>query len=343
MNKQLTSTELEQSFELTDEIKRLANLYQTPLNPTNFKIWYHYLIADNSHLTQEVDSIINSEKMFDYYKFCQASLLLDEPISKLENKANQSCLRLQDGLGDIIKLLKSHLQSNEGFVDILDENVNSITEKTSPDQILNVLKNLVVESAKMQRNSQILEKKLGNYKERLEETKTALKKSLENEMKDALTLLPNRRFFDYTLEKEIVNAIANNSPMCLAIMDIDNFKLLNDNYGHLIGDDVLKYIGSLLLNSVKGQDTPARYGGEEFGIILPNTEVQEAVKLLENIREKIASSNLMLTVRKQTIGTITASFGVAQLDEKDSREELIHKADVKMYTAKETGKNRIVY
>ena len=127
-----------------------------------------------------------------------------------------------------------------------------------------------------------------------------------------MTSLNNRRCFDINLAKEIADAHALSSQMCLVMGDIDNFKAINDTFGHQIGDEILKMFAKLLTQNVKGRDTVARFGGEEFAIILPETALADAARLTENIRAQLEEKELALN-SGEPIGKITASFGVAQL------------------------------
>ena len=123
---------------------------------------------------------------------------------------------------------------------------------------------------------------------------------------------------------------------------LDRFKAINDTFGHQIGDEILKMFAKLLSSNVKGRDTVARFGGEEFAIILPETELDDADRLTENIRSQLESKELAVNTSGQPIGKITASFGIAQLDERDDADTLVKRADARLYEAKCAGRNRVV-
>jgi diguanylate cyclase len=123
--------------------------------------------------------------------------------------------------------------------------------------------------------------------------------------------------------------------------DIDNFKVINDSFGHSVGDEVLKMFASLLADNVRETDTVTRFGGEEFGIILPQTAQESAIGLAERMRRQCESKQLIVRNANQTIGKVTASFGVAQHREGDGPEMLVQRADAKLYEAKCAGRNRV--
>ncbi len=158
---------------------------------------------------------------------------------------------------------------------------------------------------------------------------------------DGLTGLINRREFNHRLDAEIARAKRYRKHLSLALFDIDDFKKINDLYGHPIGDRILKELGQLIKDNVREADIAARYGGEEFALVLPETGQIDAYELLERLRALIERTVYCLP---DTPMTATISVGVAQLDPDHARAyELIEKADAALYEAKRQGKNQVVY
>ncbi len=161
---------------------------------------------------------------------------------------------------------------------------------------------------------------------------------------DSLTNLKNRRVFDDTLELECRKVKRSKETLSLIMCDIDYFKLYNDFYGHLQGDECLKYVAKVLKKSLKRPgDLVARYGGEEFGLIMPNTSRQSALIIAKRIKEELSSLNIIH--KKSRIDTrITLSMGLATSDdiEELSVKNLIYYADSKLYEAKNNGRNQIL-
>lgn len=160
---------------------------------------------------------------------------------------------------------------------------------------------------------------------------------------DGLTGIANRRYMDRFLQIEYSRAIRNQQPLSLVLGDIDYFKQFNDRYGHLDGDDCLKKVAAVLSSECK-QDTDlvARYGGEEFAVILPNTDVERAKQLAENLRQAVA--DLCISHEKSAVADIcTMSLGVAScVPQKGSTAEaLLQQADEALYRSKEAGRNRV--
>ncbi len=157
---------------------------------------------------------------------------------------------------------------------------------------------------------------------------------------DYLTGLYNRRFFMDTLEKEIQYSRRYSTPLCLMMIDVDFFKKVNDRYGHVVGDTVLKQISAMILETIRSSDIGSRYGGEEFGIILKNSDIEEAAMIGERLRNKVEAYNFEAN---ETRFNATISIGISVFSENDGAIQLIEKADTNLYEAKKTGRNKVVY
>ena len=155
--------------------------------------------------------------------------------------------------------------------------------------------------------------------------------------KDKLTGLMNRRYFDKALKDEITNAESNNTSLSFLMIDLDNFKQVNDRYGHDTGDTVLKEISSVITDNIQGNAIPCRYGGEEFCIIYPDTDLALAVKNSEKIKRFCSVKPISKHRIHQTI-----SGGVSSFPETASPEKLVTDADHCLYKAKRAGKNKII-
>lgn len=167
---------------------------------------------------------------------------------------------------------------------------------------------------------------------------------IEQTMKDELTTLPNRAYLSKALDSEMARARRYERPLSIVIMDLDNFKSINDNYGHLFGDKVLIKLAETLRKELRRQDILGRYGGEEFLIILPETGIEKAAVLMERSRKKIANTSHNYDGEpKSTEVTVTLSAGITEFSSGDcSIDDLINRADQALYRAKEGGRNRII-
>lgn len=154
---------------------------------------------------------------------------------------------------------------------------------------------------------------------------------------DKLTQLNNRTRTDQFLPSTIANAKIKKEPLVLVIIDIDHFKAVNDNYGHLVGDEVLQLFAKELKSSAKSGDYVSRWGGEEFVLVWQNITFEKAFKKANNIRQAIEQLTF------PTVGTVTASFGMSIATDNDTTETLISRADSNLYRAKEKGRNCVMF
>lgn len=152
---------------------------------------------------------------------------------------------------------------------------------------------------------------------------------------DSLTGLANRRYTELMLEEEIKYAQRYDTPLSVIIFDVDNFKSVNDTYGHNIGDAILSRLAELIQNNSRGSDVLGRWGGEEFLIASPHASLQDALLMSERLAEKLRETDF------ETVGRVSASFGVATLGPGDSTTTLIQRADAALYQAKKLGKDRV--
>ncbi len=157
---------------------------------------------------------------------------------------------------------------------------------------------------------------------------------------DPLTGANNRAALDKTLQREIELAHRHRLPLSLVLLDLDKFKLVNDNYGHSAGDYILKTLVTCINETVRGSDILFRYGGEEFVLILSGTDIRGAQRIAERLR--FAIETYPFVYDRQEIA-MTASFGIASLKNRDDAEQLFNKADSALYQAKNAGRNQVHY
>jgi diguanylate cyclase (GGDEF)-like protein len=173
----------------------------------------------------------------------------------------------------------------------------------------------------------------------------AYAETLKHATMDALTGLNNRRQLEHRIKQEIANAKRQSLPLCAIMMDVDFFKNVNDTYGHIAGDAVLKELAEIIKKTIRESDIAARYGGEEFSILLPMTTMKDAACVAERLRSAVERTTINCLNEKGEIATslnITISIGVYQYKETDSDKELYEKADKGLYKAKSTGRNKVV-
>lgn len=161
---------------------------------------------------------------------------------------------------------------------------------------------------------------------------------------DPLTKLLNRQAFDFVFQQAILDSERSRQTLCVAIMDIDHFKKINDKHGHLVGDHVLKEIAAISRRSLRESDVICRWGGEEFLLLLKNCSLEKATAIAETLRSTIAANDFSRTT-DLTKGrlSLTVSMGVAECKPQESEDSVFERADVALYQAKENGRNSVYF
>ncbi|MCI1273454.1 MAG: sensor domain-containing diguanylate cyclase [Clostridiaceae bacterium] len=163
---------------------------------------------------------------------------------------------------------------------------------------------------------------------------------------DALTGFYNRRQLEERTKQEVSSSKRTKKPLCAIMSDIDYFKSFNDNYGHAVGDYVLKTVAKVMKQQLRDYDVAGRYGGEEFVLLLPFTKISEAEMVANRLKEAVENTKLDISkinpeITENHVG-VTISLGVSELKDSDSPEDLVQNADKALYEAKETGRNKVI-
>jgi len=210
---------------------------------------------------------------------------------------------------------------------------------TNIDDIKNAEEKLFLQNELLLADNKSLELLVNKRTQELEEVNNKLKEKIiqseYNATHDSLTEIYNRRMFEEIYELEINRLVRYNYPLSMVLLDIDNFKIFNDDYGHDIGDKVLIGLANLLRENIRSSDMVARWGGEEFVILFPNTKIEEANIKTESIRDKIENSFIYDNLK------ITCSFGVTSYMENDHKSSMFKRVDKALYEAKKSGRNQI--
>lgn len=308
-------------------------------HPINYAIWYDYASGENKALTVAVDKLLAKGQTFsdsislDLYKtyICNASI---DSFEKINTSLKTLLVNTSSTVQDSGKKVNSVGEKFKQSAAQLDE-VNDVRDMKS------VLAGIVTETSQLLSISESLKKELHQAHQDMESMRNELTKVREMATTDGLTGLLNRRAFDSKL-LEMVDAGSKGGKHALIILDLDHFKRINDTFGHLVGDKVIRYMSSLLQKQVAAHHFPARYGGEEMAVIMPDTSLELAVKVAETVRQGLAKSQLKQKDNGLTLGKVTVSVGVTALESADTVESLIARADGALYEAKQNGRNQVV-
>ena len=306
--------------------------------------------ADWKQLLKDVANLINSIRISMQAEKHEFQDFLQQVTDRLKD--------MDEFLESETTKLESAQHDGQKFDDDIQSNVSTIRDDINQATGLPQLKTLVdtkLELISKHINTyRVAEKKRAEQSrddvesmhqrmQALEQETESLKKVIveknQQAMFDALTKVPNRLFYEQKIEEEFVRWQRTDSPLTLAIWDIDFFKKINDNFGHKAGDKVLETIAQLLNKRIRRTDFFARYGGEEFVMLLPDTEAHEALKLVDDLRESIKSCSFHY--RGEDV-RVTASCGLSSFSQGDKVDEVFERADKALYEAKENGRNQCV-
>ncbi|MGA8032162.1 MAG: GGDEF domain-containing protein, partial [Casimicrobiaceae bacterium] len=180
--------------------------------------------------------------------------------------------------------------------------------------------------------------KAQDYEQQVRKLETEMAELSDRLHEDPLTELLNRRGFDRAFDAEVARAERHDRPLCLALLDVDNFKQLNDRFGHQAGDRALVHLANVVRASIRPTDVIARYGGEEFVIVLPDTSIEAAAGVMARVQRNL-TRRIFLNNHERVL--ITFSAGVAQRAIGEGQDDLLARADRALYEAKQAGKNRV--
>lgn len=199
----------------------------------------------------------------------------------------------------------------------------------------------IIQSATSRSQSEMTsaQQRAADAEQKINRLETELEQINELVREDQLTGALNRRGLDEAFKREATRADRQASPLCVALLDIDNFKLLNDTLGHHAGDQALIHLSRTIKEAMRPTDWVARYGGEEFVILLPGVEVAEAVDMIQRLQRDLTKKFFLSGAERRLI---TFSAGVSIRAPNEDQEEVVGRADKGMYQAKKTGKNRVV-
>ena len=266
--------------------------------------------------------------------------------SALKQNLTEAQGRLKSMLASFVDRLADFSESTADYQEKIEKCAERITQADTIGELSDVLDDVMRETRGIQINALRSHGELTAMRQRVEESEREISR-LQNELAhasemvrhDPLTGALNRKGVDEAVDREIARVRRHGGPMSVAMLDIDNFKMLNDRLGHDAGDAALVHLTTVVHDTIRPQDTLARYGGEEFVILLPNTGLDDGSNVMVRVQRELTRKFFFYNHEKVLI---TFSCGVAELMAEEPPEEAIKRADSAMYLAKRMGKNRVV-
>ncbi len=328
------------SHEIARRVLPLLSQLQVPVTPANYRIWYEYFSPGSEEIKIMLNNLLKEGVAFTpeltariYQQFFSQEAS-DEQLHSID----QAGERVNELVVETIKRLVSSIAQSDEYSSKLKEKLVFFDKARDLDSVKGALRHILSETDKILKNQAILQSQLEAASQVLVKVQDTLRRSEELAAKDELTGLANRRSFNCRLREEWVRAQRYGSHFSLIMLDIDDFKAVNDTRGHLVGDRLLAMVGKAILGVVRCSDIPARFGGEEFAVICPQTDLRNSLILAERLRRVIDETEF--TCRGSKVRA-TISGGVAMFRPGEESGDLLERVDMSMYLAKKTGKNRI--
>ncbi|MEW8492505.1 MAG: GGDEF domain-containing protein [Candidatus Thiodiazotropha taylori] len=315
--------------------------YQMLGTPVNFALFYHYAAGDDENLLEAIDEYLKQGKNWSNN---EANELFKRYIHGCENEfvdnLREEILSVTaHTIGSMIDIAGSTAISNKK----IKTHINHLAESKNVSDVLAAVKEIISETRELATETTKLEQELTDSSSVINELMNELAYIKKQAIYDALTGVLNRRGFDEKLNALISDSKVNmDLNFCIIIIDLDHFKRINDQYGHITGDKVLFSIGKLLSERTKGLDNCARFGGEEFAILMPETQLTSAYNVAENLRILVTKIKLKRPSTGEIIDDISASFGVGAYRRGEKKENFLDRCDKALYRAKRLGRNRVI-
>jgi diguanylate cyclase len=317
------------------EVMERHNIWPTALN---FELWLHYVAAKDTPLGEALSQHLDSGEVFTDTK-AEAMAALHLPRMRLNGELLTAGNALSKELDTVSRAIEHARESSEAYGERL-ASAHQALDGASPPGLKTVVENLATATHRIKQENATLENRLADTTAEVTRLRQHLEAVRLEAMTDGLTHLPNRRAFDEALESALKAADASGQAVTLAVLDIDHFKSFNDTWGHQTGDQVLRYVASVIGQSGAAPRTAARFGGEEFALILPSEDMRAALATLEHVRQAVCSRVLKRRSTSEDLGTVTVSVGLAERAPGEPAAALIERADAALYASKRGGRNR---
>jgi diguanylate cyclase len=308
--------------------------------PDIYELWYVYYAGISPEVSRAIDILIaNKQKITE--DRCR-----DLHVRFLSEARNEEVMRragdqINTTIRNVSGAVKNVHDATATYSGTLENVADKMSKIDKPEDVRAIIQNVVSDTRIMLEQNQKLEVELDRSSALMQDLQRDLEQVRKEAMTDGLTGLSNRKAFDAAIARVTEEAQSSTATFTLLMVDIDHFKSFNDNYGHQIGDQVLRLVARTLVEGVKGRDISARYGGEEFAIILPDTTLTAGVAVGNSLRKAVATKDVINRSSGEKLGRITMSVGVAEYIPGEKTEDLIERADAALYTAKHNGRNQV--
>ncbi|AEG01760.1 GGDEF domain-containing protein [Methylomonas methanica] len=336
---QKNSSSIKSSTDILKQAIQFIGQHNITAIPINYTVSYEYCRGHHVLLRQAIDqAIVNKQPITnEAIQGWFDAFLLGYDLSEL----NKSHLDLNNIVDQLASTTTQAEEDVNQYDTSLKECKDELNETLDTSSLSSIVSSLLTSTTAMQIAMEQMKQQITASQCEIASLQDRLALVTIEAVTDPLTGLANRKGLSMAINESLSTALQSKNYPCLLLLDIDYFKKINDSFGHLVGDKAIKILADTLKKQLKGKDTAARYGGEEFAILLPETDLQNAWKVGENIRRVVESLRITRSNNHEEVFRMTISIGIARYQANQSINDLIELADNALYQSKNTGRNRV--
>jgi diguanylate cyclase len=326
------------SYSLARNAITAMERHQVWPTPLNFELWLHYVGDPAGPLSQEIERLVKAGQAI-------TEALAEElaaqflPRQRLTEEIRDTGDKLNRQLEHITAAINAAQETNAAYGQTLAGASAELEHLPEQTHLRQMVQSLAEATRRVHRENSALERRLSDSTQEIARLREHLAEVRKDSMTDSLTNLANRKAFDEGLERACADTTA--APLTLVVIDIDHFKRFNDTWGHQTGDQVIRYVASVIGRLGQPPRIAARYGGEEFAVILPATTMSLIIPELDAMRREIGSRALKRRSTNHDLGSVTVSIGVAEHHAEETASNFLERADAALYASKRSGRDRI--
>lgn len=334
------SESMEEAHEYLNDALVFLSKFDIPPTPTNYAIAYEYTTKRNSLLNGEIDTGITKTGQVDKY------LLLDLfDRFFLQDKAEE----IDGYIANLHDIFLNALQGVTGasedvseFGKVLEAQRGKLDGNPGIEGVQSIVSTLMTATEDAIASNQQLRSHLQDTESETSHLRGELERLRIEAVTDGLTGLYNRKELNNRLDELLEKDTGSDKPLSVLMLDIDHFKKINDNFGHQIGDEVIRRVAKAVQEHAEGGSFAARYGGEEFTLVMPETDINRAVEIGTSINEAVNKLVMVRRASQERLPPVSISVGAASLQSGEDQDELLGRADQALYFAKNNGRNQVV-
>ena len=316
--------------------------WELPPDPKAYEIAYLYVEGSSVPLNRAIDTITKFGRKLSIADIARLREL-HLPLERMAGRVSCVGEKLKDEIDQVVGMIEAAIGLNANHRDTLHGSSHLLSASIDRETLYGIVESILTLAKDVQQENHLLGFNLEQSRDDISKLQNDLVAARAESLTDPLTGVANRKRLDQFLSEILQWAYQTRRPLTFLLADVDHFKRFNDNFGHLTGDYVLRFLAEILRKNLKGTDFVARYGGEEFAVVLPDTTLEQGRIVAEKLRRVVENTELVKRSTGETLGRVSLSIGISTWHIGEDAKTLIEIADVCLYEAKRRGRNCIVF